>query len=330
MSSEAKSGKQCLVTGAGGFIGSHLVERLLREGWQVRAFVRYNSRNQAGWLDSCDHAAELFHGDIRDAVSVTEAVADCDTVFHLAALIGIPYSYRNPQSYLQTNVQGTLNLLQSAGTAGCDRVIVTSTSEVYGSACQVPQTEEHPLSAQSPYAASKIAADQLALAWHRSFELPVTVVRPFNTYGPRQSTRAVIPTIMTQILAGRSEIRLGATTPRRDLNFIDNTVDAFLSVLDQPDTLGRTIHFGSGESVSIGELTALIQSVAGSDLPIETDEQRVRPAASEVKHLECDYGKATELCGWKPRVGLREGLAATWEWLQAQQLQGKDAGEYRV
>jgi NAD dependent epimerase/dehydratase len=321
--------KRCLVTGAGGFIGSHLVERLTAAGWQVSAFVHYNSRNHAGWLENLDCGAELFRGDIRDASSVNEAVQGCDTIFHLAALIGIPYSYRNPDSYLQTNVQGTLNLLQAAVQNDCARVIVTSTSEVYGSAQQVPQQEDHPLSAQSPYAASKIGADQMALAWHRSFELPVTIVRPFNTYGPRQSTRAVIPTIMTQILNGSDEIKLGAITPRRDLNYVDNTVDAFLSVLDKPATIGETIHFGSGSSISIGELADLIQQVTGTDLPIAVDEKRIRPQASEVNHLECDYSKATRLCGWKPQVNLTEGLAATWKWLQ-QQRELSGSGEYVV
>ncbi|MBL7033872.1 MAG: SDR family NAD(P)-dependent oxidoreductase [Candidatus Delongbacteria bacterium] len=322
--------KKCLVTGAGGFIGSHLVERLTGAGWEVRAFVRYNSRSHAGWLEHRDFGAELFRGDIRDATSVQEAVNGCDTVFHLAALIGIPYSYRNPQSYLQTNIQGTLNLLQAAGDAGCERVIITSTSEVYGSAREVPQTEEHPLSAQSPYAASKIAADQLALAWHRSFELPVTVVRPFNTYGPRQSARAVIPAIMTQILSGSNEIRLGSTTPRRDLSFVANTVDAFLSVLDQPDSSGRIIHFGSGSSISIGELAARIQEVAGSNLPVTVDKERFRPPASEVSDLVCDYSNANRLCGWEPRVGLTEGLVATWEWFQQQREGSSGSGGYLV
>ncbi len=321
--------KQCLVTGAGGFIGSHLVERLITAGWQVRAFVRYNSHNHAGWLENLDCSAELFRGDIRDASSVSEAVQGCDTIFHLAALIGIPYSYRNPESYLQTNIQGTLNLLQAAAQNHCERVIVTSTSEVYGSAQQVPQQEDHPLSAQSPYAASKIGADQLALAWHRSFELPVTILRPFNTFGPRQSARAIIPAIMTQILAGSDEIKLGAITPRRDLNYVDNTVDAFLSVLDTPATIGQTIHFGSGSSISIGELAGLIQQVTGTDLPIAVDEERIRPEASEVNHLECDYTNATRLCGWKPQVELKEGLAATWEWLQKQRDE-LNGGEYVV
>ena len=321
--------KRCLVTGAGGFIGSHLVERLANSGWQVRAFLRYNSRNHAGWLENLNCDAELFRGDIRDASSVNEAVQGCDTVFHLAALIGIPYSYRNPESYLQTNVQGTLNLLQAALKNDCQRVIVTSTSEVYGSAQQVPQQEDHPLSAQSPYAASKIGADQLALAWHRSFELPVTILRPFNTYGPRQSARAVIPAIMTQILSGSDKIKLGATKPRRDLNYVQNTVDAFMSVLDKSATIGQTIHFGSGSTVSIGELAELIQKVTGSDLPIVVDEERIRPQASEVNHLECDYSNATRLCGWKPQIDLKEGLAATWEWLQ-QQRDLSGAGEYVV
>lgn len=303
-----------LVTGAGGFIGSHLAERLVADGHTVRAMVHYNAMGSRGWLDRSPLAdqMEVVFGDIAQAESVDQACQDVSTIFHLAALIGIPYSYRAPSAYVDTNIQGTLNVLQAARRYGCERVLVTSTSEVYGTARTVPIAEDHPLQGQSPYSASKIGADKIAESFHLSFELPVTTVRPFNTFGPRQSARAIIPTIISQLSQGQ-RIRLGNLTPTRDLNFVDNTVDGFIAAAT-PAAIGRAINFGSGREISIGALAALIAELMGRPLDIEEDRQRLRPAASEVERLLADCTQARELLGWQPTVTLEQGLERTIAW----------------
>lgn len=310
-----------LVTGADGFIGSHLTETLVARGYDVRAFVFYNSFDSWGWLDSADAAAkraiEVRAGDIRDAVSVREAMRGCKAVLHLAALIAIPFSYRAPHAYVETNITGTLNVLQAARDLAVEKVVHTSTSEVYGTARFVPITEEHPLQGQSPYAATKIGADQLALSFHASFGLPVTVIRPFNTYGPRQSARAVIPTIITQIAAGQRCIKLGAISPTRDFNYVADTVAGFLAVLESETANGQVINVGSNFEISIGDTAKLIAEVMGASIEIEADEARFRPADSEVERLWADNQKAMKL-GWKPqyggRDGMRRGLEQTAKW----------------
>ena len=311
-----------LVTGADGFIGSHLTEALVRAGYNVRAFVLYNSFNSWGWLDRCPEDVrgrfEVFSGDVRDPHGVLEAMRGCDAVLHLAALIAIPYSYQSPGAYVDTNVKGTLNVLQAARELGVRRIIHTSTSEVYGSARFVPITEEHPLQGQSPYSATKIAADQLAYSFHASFDLPVVIVRPFNTYGPRQSARAVIPTIIAQIAAGRRRIELGAVTPTRDFNFVQDTVDGFLAALAAEGGLGEVINLGSGFEISVGETARMIAEVMNAEIEIVTDEARLRPAGSEVQRLCASNAKAGQLLGWQPRhagrEGLRRGLSETAQW----------------
>ncbi|SFQ96901.1 NAD-dependent 4,6-dehydratase LegB [Desulfoscipio geothermicus] len=307
-----------LVTGAAGFIGSHLVEELVKQGNYVRALVRYNSRNEWGWLQTlpCLTDIEIHTGDIRDYDSVRNAVRDVEVVFHLAALIGIPYSYISPLAYIKTNIEGTYNILQAAREEGVRRVVHTSTSEVYGTARYVPINEEHPLQAQSPYAATKIAADQLALSFHRSFGLQVVVVRPFNTFGPRQSARAVIPTIITQVLAGARVIRLGNLNPTRDFNYVRDTVSGMITVGLSDRTLGQVVNVGSGREVSIGELVRHIENVVGRDIFVEQEEDRVRPVDSEVERLLCDNRRAYELSGWAPRYTLEEGLSETVDWLR--------------
>jgi dTDP-glucose 4,6-dehydratase len=320
----AQSRSRILVTGADGFIGSHLTEALVRRGDQVRAFVQYNSFNSWGWLDHCDPALkgkfEVFAGDVRDPHGVRTAMQGCDAVLHLAALIAIPYSYHSPSAYVDTNVTGTLNILQAARDLGVQRVVQTSTSEVYGSAQVVPIREDHRLLGQSPYAATKIAADQLAYSFYASFGLPVVIARPFNTYGPRQSARAVIPTIITQIANGQRSIRLGAVSPTRDFNYVDDTVAGFIAALDSDQGLGEVVNFGSNFEVSVGETAALIAEVMGEQIEIVTDEQRLRPGNSEVERLWADNAKAKALFGWEPahagREGLRRGLAATAEWFR--------------
>lgn len=306
-----------LVTGAGGFIGSHLVEGLVSQGYQVRAFVRYNARNDWGWLEilSSRPEIEIYTGDIRDYDSVRDAMRGVDVVFHLAALIGIPYSYRSPQAYIRTNVEGAYNILQAAREEGA-RVVHTSTSEVYGTARHVPIDEEHPIQAQSPYSATKVAADQLALSFYRSFGLPVTVVRPFNTYGPRQSARAIIPTIITQALSERLPIKLGNLNPTRDLNFVQDTVDGFIAVGLSKKTVGEVVNLATGEEISIGGLVHAIERVLGMEIPIKQDESRIRPGKSEVERLCGDNRKAYELAGWKPRYSLDDGLRITADWLR--------------
>lgn len=314
--------KKVLVTGADGFIGSHLTEMLVRQGYDVRAFVLYNSFNSWGWLDSCASEVqgkfEVFSGDVRDSNSVLEAMKGCDRVLHLASLIAIPYSYQAPETYVDTNVKGTLNVLQAARQLGVERIVHTSTSEVYGTARCVPITEEHPLLGQSPYSATKIAADQLAYSFYSSFGLPVVIARPFNTYGPRQSARAVIPTIITQIADGRRQIKLGAVSPTRDFNFVLDTVSAFISAISSESGLGECVNFGSNFEVSIGDTVELIAEVMDADIEIVTDEIRLRPEKSEVERLWADNSKARELFDWTPayagRDGFKRGLSETVEW----------------
>lgn len=311
-----------LVTGADGFIGSHLTERLVRDGHNVRAFVQYNSFNSWGWLDNVpDDIAgnfEVFAGDIRDPNGVRKSMEGCDAVLHLAALIAIPYSYHSPDTYIDTNVKGTLNIVQAARDLNVNRVIHTSTSEVYGTARFVPITEEHPLQGQSPYSASKIAADQIAFSFYASFGTPVTIIRPFNTYGPRQSARAVIPTIITQLASGRERIKLGAVTPTRDFNFVKDTVGGFVAALSSDSGLGHVINIGSNYEISIGDTAKEIADIMGVAIDIETDELRLRPDKSEVERLWADNSKAADLLNWHPNFagleGFRRGLGETIEW----------------
>lgn len=310
------SGRKVLVTGAGGFIGSHLAEELVRQGAEVTAFVHYNGAGRWGWLDDSPLASEMrIHaGDIADNESVKEAVQGQDTLFHLAALIAIPYSYSAPRSYVRTNVEGTLNVLQAAREAGTRRVIHTSTSETYGTAITVPIAETHPLQGQSPYSASKIGADMMAESYQRSFGVPVVTVRPFNTFGPRQSARAVIPTIISQLCNG-PEVKLGSLTPTRDLNYVANTVEGFLAAAGPDEAVGEVVNLGSNREISIGDLAALIAETMGKPIQIVTDGLRVRPGNSEVERLLADSSKAKRLLGWEPRVSLEEGLAQTIEWV---------------
>jgi NAD dependent epimerase/dehydratase len=321
------SGRLVLVTGAGGFIGGHLVAELVRRGVSVRAFVRYNSRNQHGTLDWLDpeiaSGLDVVPGDLRDVESVAKAVDGAEVILHLAAQIAIPYSYVNPRDFFETNVLGSLNVAQAALHAGVERVVHTSTSEVYGSAQTVPITEKHPLEPQSPYAASKLAADKLMDAWHRSFDLPVTILRPFNTYGPFQSARAVIPAIVSQALAG-GPVRLGSLHPRRDLTFVSDTVAGFIAAAEAPAAVGETLQLGTGVEVSVAELVELIGEILGRELLVDSEHERVRPAASEVERLVSDPSRAGELTGWAPCVELREGLVRTMEWIE------RNADRYRT
>ena len=304
--------KKILVTGADGFIGSHLTEQLVREGYDVKAFVLYNSFNSWGWLDESPaeikKELEVFAGDIRDAHGVKTAMEGCDAVLNLAALIAIPYSYHSPDTYVDTNVKGALNVVQAARELGIEKVVQTSTSEVYGTAQFVPITEEHPLQGQSPYSASKIGADQIALSFYRSFGTPVALIRPFNTYGPRQSARAVIPTIITQLLNGKRKIKLGALSPTRDFNYVKDTVQGFISVMNSPKSIGEVINIGSNFEVSIGDTAKIIAEAMEVELEIETDEVRLRPEKSEVNRLWADNSKAKELLGWEPKYGGRDGF----------------------
>jgi NAD dependent epimerase/dehydratase len=311
-----------LITGADGFIGSHLTESLLEIGHDVRAFVLYNSFNSWGWLDHCSEEVkgklDVFAGDIRDPNGVRKAMEGCDAVLHLAALIAIPYSYHSPDTYVDTNIKGTLNVVQAARDMGVNKVVHTSTSEVYGTAQFVPITEEHPLQGQSPYSASKIGADQIAMSFYSSFDTPVTILRPFNTYGPRQSARAVIPTIITQIASGNREIKLGSVHPTRDFNYVTDTVEAFLAVLKSDKCIGEVINIGSDYEISIGETAQTIAEIMGSEINIITDDQRLRPEKSEVERLWASNQKAQELLAWQPRYGglkgFRRGLKETISW----------------
>jgi NAD dependent epimerase/dehydratase len=328
-----------LITGADGFIGSHLTEALVRQGHSVRAFVLYNSFSSWGWLDYCGSDVkgqfEVFAGDIRDPHGVKKAMMGCDAVLHLAALIAIPYSYHSPDTYVDTNIKGTLNVLQAARELGVKRVIHTSTSEVYGTAHFVPITEAHPLQGQSPYSATKIAADQLAYSFYASFGLPVVIARPFNTYGPRQSARAVIPTIITQIASGQRQIKLGAISPTRDFNYVQDTVAGFIAALNSDEGLGEAVNFGSNYEISIGDTAQLIAEVMSVEIEILTDEDRLRPKTSEVERLWADNTKAGHLFGWHPGYGSREGfkrgLAETVHWFaQPENIRSYKADVYNL
>ena len=316
------SGKKILVTGSDGFIGSHLVEHLVRQGYSVRAFVLYNSFNSWGWLDESPKEIkdnlEIFAGDVRDPNGVREAMKGCDVVMHLAALIAIPYSYHSPDTYVDTNVKGTLNIVQAARDLGVERVVVTSTSEVYGTAQFVPITEDHPLQGQSPYSATKIGADQIAMSFYNAFETPVSIIRPFNAYGPRQSARAVIPTIITQIANGADTIKLGALTPTRDFNYVSDTVRGFEAVAQSDACVGEVVNVGSGFEVSIGDTAQAIADVMNANIEITCDQERIRPKNSEVERLFAGNAKAKELCGWEPEFGglegFKRGLEQTAQW----------------
>lgn len=312
--------KKVLVTGSEGFIGSHLVERLLELGADVRAFVLYNSFNNWGWLDTFEERKKeklkIFTGDIRDANNVRMAMKDIDIVFHLAALIGIPYSYCAPESYVLTNTIGTLNLAQAAKDFKIEKIIHTSTSEVYGTALYVPIDEKHPLQAQSPYSASKISADMIADSFYRSFELPVCICRPFNTYGPRQSARAVIPNIIAQILAGAEKIRLGSLDPVRDFTYVKDTVEGFIKIAETKNTIGEVINIGSGYGLTIGELAEKISIIMGKKIDVVCDEERIRPSGSEVMQLVCSNEKAKKMLGWEPKYSLEKGLKETGEFIE--------------
>lgn len=313
-------GRKVLVTGAGGFIGSHLAERLVKEGAQVRAMVHYNSQGRRGWLDSSELAndMEILPGDIRDQDSVQGAAADMDTIFHLAALITIPYSYLAPASYVETNIVGTMNVLQAARYLEVERVVHTSTSEVYGTARYVPMDEKHPLQGQSPYSASKIGADKMVEAFNLSLGLSTVTLRPFNTFGPRQSARAVVANIISQCMKG-SSVRLGHLHPTRDFNYVSNTVDAFLLAGASSKAVGQTINSGFGKEISIGDLVMLIGQILGKEIQVITETQRERPPDSEVERLLADNTLANELLEWKPRVSLEEGLKHTISWLKENQ-----------
>lgn len=310
--------KKVLVTGADGFIGSHLVEILFDEGCEIRTFVYYNPFNSWGWLDNFPENKlkniEIFTGDIRDPNGVRTAQKNIDVVFHLAALIGIPFSYHSPDSYIDTNIKGTLNILQAARDLGLERVIVTSTSEVYGTSQYVPIDEKHPFQGQSPYSASKIGADRISESFYRSFGTPVVIVRPFNTYGPRQSGRAVIPTIITQLLNGNREIRLGSLYPTRDLNYVSDICKGFIALAKCDEAVGKEVNVGSGEEISIGYLAEMIISLINPEAKIVSEDIRKRPGKSEVERLLCDNSLIQKLTGWKPEVSIKEGLIKTIEW----------------
>ncbi|THF57639.1 NAD-dependent 4,6-dehydratase LegB [Pseudothauera rhizosphaerae] len=328
-----------LVTGADGFIGSHLTEALVRAGYDVRAFVLYNSFGSLGWLDRCEKDVqgkfEIFSGDVRDPNGVRTAVKDCDVVLHLAALIAIPYSYHSPDMYVDTNIRGTLNVIQAARDLGVQRVVQTSTSEVYGTARFVPITEDHPLQGQSPYSASKIGADQIAMSFYTSFGTPITLLRPFNTYGPRQSARAVIPTIITQIANGMREIKLGSVRPTRDFSFVSDTVAGFIAAMNSDRCVGETINLGSNFEISVGDTVRAIADVMNAEVEIISDSQRLRPEKSEVERLWASNGKARSLMDWQPAYGgldgFKRGLAETVAWfVQKENLSFYKAGIYNV
>ncbi|MGE5396518.1 MAG: NAD-dependent 4,6-dehydratase LegB [Chitinophagales bacterium] len=326
--------KRILVTGADGFIGSHLTEELVKSGLKVRAFVYYNSFNSRGWLDYAPGEVlenlEVFAGDIRDPHGVKTAIQGCDVVFHLAALVAIPFSYHSPDSYIDTNVKGTLNVLQAARQLDVEKVIHTSTSEVYGTARYVPIDEEHPLQGQSPYSASKIGADALARAFYDSFDTPVAVIRPFNTYGPRQSARAIIPTIITQIASGQREIRLGSIFPTRDLNYIKDIIRGFIAVAKSDLSLGEAINIGNNFETSVGELVSIISELMQVNITVQTEQERLRPVKSEVERLRADNFKALRLLNWRPEYagleGLKRGLKETIDWF----TQPENLNKYRA
>jgi len=325
--------KRVIITGADGFIGSHLTEMLVAQGFQVKALSQYNSFNNWGWLEdiNCRDQIEVLTGDIRDPHYCKYITKDVDIVFHLAALIAIPYSYVAPDSYVDTNIKGTLNICQAAKENGNVRVIHTSTSEVYGTAQYVPIDEKHPLQPQSPYSATKIAADAMAMSFYNAFELPVSIARPFNTYGPRQSARAVIPTIITQIANGMKEIKLGDVTPIRDFSYVEDTCRGFLAIVDSEKTIGKTINIGSNYEISIADILTIIKELMGSDVKFITDKQRIRPEKSEVFRLWCDNTKIEKLTGFKPQVDIQEGLQRTIDWFSDNQRFGQyKAGIYNV
>ena len=326
------TGKRVLVTGGEGFIGSHLVDLLVQQGAQVTVLVYYNSFGRWGWLDTASgevrNAITILPGDVRDARRVDEAVEGQEVVFHLAALIGIPYSYHAAESYVQTNVTGTFLVAEACRRHGA-RMIHTSTSEVYGTALRVPIDEDHPLQPQSPYSASKIGADMMALSYFHAHELPVAVVRPFNTYGPRQSTRAVIPTILAQLYSGVKELHLGSISPKRDFNYATDTASGFLALADCDEALGRATNIGSGREISIGDLVELLCEITGRSVEITTDEDRLRPTGSEVERLLCDHSLATRISGWTPEISLEEGLRRTAEWVESHLVE-LEAGGYHI
>ena len=307
-----------LVTGAGGFIGSHLTELLVEKGFSVRAFVHYNSKNNWGWLENSAYKDEIevVTGDVRDYDSVYNAMRGCTTVFHLAALIGIPYSYISPKAYIDTNINGTYNILQSSKELGLEQILITSTSETYGTAQYVPIDELHPIIGQSPYSASKISADQLAISYFRSFSLPVKIVRPFNTYGPRQSARAIIPTVISQLLNGKNQIKLGNLSPTRDLTFVKDTCKGFYEIYKSDNLFGEITNIGMNEEISIGELVQKIFSLIGKKMEIIIEDQRIRPENSEVERLFSDNKKLFVNTGWKPDYDLDKGLVETIEWMK--------------
>lgn len=307
-----------LITGAAGFIGSHLTELLIKQGFEVKAFVRYNSKNNWGWLEYSDvkDEIEVITGDIRDYDSVYNAMKDCNSVFHLAALIGIPYSYVSPLAYIKTNIEGTYNILQASKELGVEQILITSTSETYGTAQYVPIDEKHPMVGQSPYSASKIAADQLAISYYRSFNLPVKIVRPFNTFGPRQSARAIIPTIITQILSGKRKINLGNLNPTRDLTFVKDTCKGFIEIYKSEKLFGEITNIGMKEEITISDLVHKIAKLLNTPIEIETEEQRVRPENSEVERLFCDNTKLISNTNWKPDYNIEKGLVETIDWLK--------------
>lgn len=327
-------GKKVLLTGSCGFIGSHLAERLIDEGCELRAFVYYNSFGSYGWLEDLPPEklknVDIFMGDVRDPNGVRTAVSGMEAVFHLAALIGIPYSYHSPDSYVDTNIKGTLNILQAARDLNIEKVLVTSTSEVYGTARYAPIDEKHPRQGQSPYSATKISADFMAESFYRSFGLPVTTVRPFNTYGPRQSARAVIPTIITQLLAGREEVKLGALSPKRDMVYVKDTAEAFIKIAESDNTTGQEINIATGDEISIGELAENIKNIINPRAEIVTDEERMRPEKSEVMRLMGDCSKLAELTGYRPSKKLEAGLKETVDWFRDHGLRGYKADVYNV
>ncbi len=319
--------EKILVTGSEGFIGSHLTEELVKMGCRVTALVQYNSFNNWGWLDTLDPAVkkeiEVYTGDVREYDNISKVVQGKDVVFHLAALIAIPYSYQSPASYLRTNIEGTLNVLEASRVHNVKKIVQTSTSEVYGTALYTPIDEKHPLQGQSPYSASKIGADKMAESYFCSFSLPVATLRPFNTYGPRQSARAVIPTIISQVLAGKSVIKLGALSPRRDLTFVKDTARGFVKMAESDESVGQVVNIGNNSEITIGDLADKIIALSGRTVAIECDENRLRPQNSEVNRLWCNNAKAAELIGWTPSYSLDEGLAETMEWI------GKNLSTYK-
>ncbi len=322
--------KRAVVTGAGGFIGSHLAEHLVRSGFRVRAFVHYRATGTRGWLDESELAPEIefVAGDVRDHDSVRRLIEGADVVFHLAALVGIPYSYVTPQAYVRTNVDGVLNVLEAAREHGVERLVLTSTSEVYGTARRVPMDETHPVRSQSPYAATKAAADQLAFGYHASFEIPVVIVRPFNAYGPRQSDRAIIPSVVAQLQAG-DRVRVGNLHPTRDFSFVEDVVRGFVAIAEADALVGEVVHVGSGVEHSVDELVRMAARLMGRSAVVEVEEERLRPVASEVGRLLCDATRLREATGWSPRVDFETGLARTIEWMEARRDRFRP-GEYRT